>query len=151
MKTATNLVLIFVLSVFMACFSANLLCMGRQAIDWPSLAAQMIVSQTYGVEGRRRGIQLEIGYRYLVNGTIYTANRYGYTVDAPQGAQAASFFAAHPVGSPIKVHVNPANPSQAVVEVGPESAMPYALLMAVSVFFAFGSAIAIAIGQRHRS
>jgi hypothetical protein len=143
MKTATNLVLIFILSVFMACLSANLMWKGRQAIDWPLVVGQMTVSQTYGVEGRRRGTQLEIGYRYLVNGTIYTADRYGYTVDSPQGVEATAFVAAHPVGAPIKVRVNPANPSQAVVEVGPEFALPYALLMAVSVSFAFGSAIAI--------
>jgi hypothetical protein len=143
MKTATNLVLILVLSAFMACFSANLMWKGRQAIDWPSVVGQMTVSKTYGVEGRSRGIQLEIGYWYLVNGTIYTGDRYGYTVDSPQGAEATAFVAAHPVGAPVKVRVNPANPFQAVVQVGPESAMPYALLMAVSVFFAFGSAIAV--------
>jgi len=46
MKTATNLVLILVLSAFMACFSAHLMWKGRQAIDWPSVVGQMTVSKT---------------------------------------------------------------------------------------------------------
>jgi hypothetical protein len=141
MKNATNFLLIFVASAFSTYQCANLLWMGRQSMHWPIVSGQVTISQSYGTEGKRGGLKLDLGYQYLAYGQVYTASRFGYAQDAPRGSDAQAFIAAHPVGTPIRVHVDPANPENAVLEPGPAFSWLYFILMLLSLFFAVASAI----------
>ena len=89
------------------------------AADWPATEAEITASRLlYSMKGRTA--RPDFTFRYEWQGRVYTAQGYDllevYTTGTSGGP--AAVIQAHPVGSRVKVLVNPAKPGQAVLTRG---------------------------------
>ncbi len=116
-------------SGFMLWIGYGLIGTALQSMNWeatPATIARVTVGDTFQSADSGGSIYYPvIHYRYEVDGLFYenTVYKYGQGERTPRGfngpdAAAAHGKTAYPVGTPLTVYVNPADPSQAVVEPG---------------------------------
>ena len=101
---------------------------GRQALDWPTVDGVFERNATRGARGEGR----HVAYRYVVDGRTYHGYREGFAYK--QGPRLE-------VGAPVKVYVQPGDPTMAVLFPGESPARwPFgsgAIIVAVCLLFAF--------------
>jgi hypothetical protein len=108
------------------------------AADWPRVEAEITASRLfYGWRGR--GARPDFTFAYEWQGRAYTAQGYDLLeayVSGTSGTGAHTVLEAHPVGSRVKVLVNPARPGQAVLIRGSTGGL--VLLGVPPLFFLLG-------------
>ena len=111
------------------------------AQGWPTTAGRVRVSRV-NVEKRytvRRGFHevsdAAVSYAYMVGGGRYTCDRITYAALNRSGtADATAVAERYPAGAPVTVHYNPADPSDAVLEVSITVWCWVAVALGVAVF-----------------
>ena len=103
------------------------------AADWPATEAEITASRLlYSMKGRTA--RPDFTFRYEWQGRVYTAQGYDllevYTTGTSGGP--AAVIQAHPVGSRVKVLVNPERPGQAVLVRGTAGGL---IVLCVPPFF----------------
>ncbi len=116
----------------------------RASGNWPAvqgtvLSVNVIHGTNYNSETRQEyhTYRPEITYRYPAKGTEHTGTRLAFgNILYYQSAEAEIFKAAYPVGGPVTVYHDPANPSEAVIDRDPKHATN--LIGGDIVFLLFG-------------
>jgi hypothetical protein len=96
---------------------------------WPSVTGKVVeaeVSEDVQVDSegdRRRVFAPHVVYEYEVNGTPYRGDRIRAGIRSFIGSRrkVEQELALYPVGSPVRVYYNPANPAEAVLQPGTSS------------------------------
>lgn len=112
------------------------------ALDWPQVTGSVLDSRVEtraarGSAARQWDYKAVIHYRYTLNGRQYDASRRRYPEPGYSDNEAgeAAIAARYPAGQPVRVHVNPANPADSVLEAGRHwtvwAGMAMAILVAV--------------------
>jgi hypothetical protein len=86
--------------------------------DWPRVEAEITASRVLYHGWRGRGARPDFTFAYDWQGRAYTAQGYdllGAFTSGISGSGAYDMLEAHPVGSRVKVLVNPEQPTQAVL------------------------------------
>lgn len=94
---------------------------GSLSLSWPEVDG--VITRSRDLPGRR-AIGVDIGYRYAADGKTYDGNRFRFqfviTASSMQSRDVQSILGRYRVGEPVKVAVNPGNPSESVLEPGPD-------------------------------
>lgn len=115
------------------------------AKSWPEVPCE-IVSSEVASHSSDDGTtySIEITYRYEVDGRAYVSNRYGFTIGSSSGYKGkAQVVAAHPPGSRATCFVNPADPTDAVMDRGWTAAMGFGLIPVVFALVGGGLLLAM--------
>lgn len=119
---------------------------GRQALaSWERVPC-LILSSKVGVHHSDDGstYSIDISYQYPFNGSVYQSNRFGFFGGSSSGyAEKAAVIARYPWGSRATCYVNPANPSQAVLE--PHSTAPMIFIFLPIAFVAVGGLMTLGL------
>lgn len=95
--------------------------------SWPTVDGQItgsVVKETLRPGSNQSGLRKksyrpQIAYRYQVDGTVYEAAKVAYGEGAfPSKSPARAVQSRYPVGKPVSVAYNPADPKTAVLEPG---------------------------------
>lgn len=117
-----------VVTGLMACVALFFVVMG--ALEWKRAAASQswptasgVITESRVVEsssGRRRGrsYTAKVEYAFQVDGQDVKGTRISYRLQPSGQSGASERVAQYPLGAPVTVHYDPADPSQAVLEVG---------------------------------
>lgn len=84
--------------------------------SWPTVPATVQASQWRQFTGKGCRYTLDLRYAYVVDGVSFVGDRYRFGGEC--GAEVVSIAQAHPVGSRVPVHYDPAHPARSVVEAG---------------------------------
>ena len=118
---------------------------GRQALaSWQRVPC-VILSSKVGVHHSDDGstYSIEISYQYPFNGSVYQSNRFGFFGGSSSGYdEKAAVVARYAQGSRATCYVNPAKPSQAVLE--PHSTAPMIFIFLPIAFVAVGGLMTLA-------
>jgi hypothetical protein len=110
-----------ILGLPMLVFPALALFHGVQSLTWPTTDGVVTYSKP---KSGSRTYRVDLRYRYSYAGREYAGDDYRYDFTLYFGrvrsAEVDAIQARYPVGEPIKVAVNPASPSQSVMEPGPD-------------------------------
>ncbi|MCB9866046.1 MAG: DUF3592 domain-containing protein [Phycisphaerales bacterium] len=129
---------------------------------WPSVIGEVIRSSVrqradhtppvhHGVAAGTWTYEPEITYCYTVEGTEYTASGVTATrVSTSRSASAESVVARYPVGRRVKVHYNPADPGEALLEPGLSWTATAPLLFAGLAFCVVPIALGVPVVRRLR-
>ncbi len=119
----------------------------REAQAWPTAdatitrsdVAEVVTSKKKPGEKRRESVvryQADVTYDYIVSGVNYTGSRVAYVYRVyPNTADVDPVLANYPEGKVVRVHYDPAEPANAVIEPRAE---------ALHVFTYFGALISLA-------
>jgi len=128
---------------------------GRQTLSSWQRVPCTIVSSKIGVHRGSKGssYSIDISYRYQFNGGLYTSNRWGFFGGSSSGyREKAAVVARYPRGARATCYVDPANPSQSVLEPHSTAPMIFAFLpigfIAIGGFVTTAFVIAAVRGQR---
>jgi hypothetical protein len=119
-----------VLALFAGGGSALPLARGFLSLAWPKVNG--VVTHSRNAPGSRT-IGVDIGYRYTADGRSYEGDRYRFqaltTGVRMRGRDVDMILGRYRVGEPVKVSVNPSDPTDSVLEAGPdaESVIPLIL------------------------
>jgi Protein of unknown function (DUF3592) len=112
----------------------------RQAARWPEVPCVIIASQVDSHRGNKgTTYSVNILYRYKMAGREYKANRYDFMGGSSSGSSGKQTIVnQHPPGSETVCYVNPADPTDAVLQRGFTNDMWFGLIpllfMAVGIF-----------------
>jgi hypothetical protein len=92
--------------------SARPLYQAWQASSWTPTRCEVISSR---VDQRDDTARVDIAYRYSVDDRVYTANRYDFIPGSTSDKSVPATVAAHPPGRVFECYVDPADPTNAVI------------------------------------
>ena len=96
---------------------------GRASQTWPSVDGKVMSSELetrLGGAGEQTSNRARIQYAYTVDGQSYTSRRVGFGVyGSSDSIEHERLMDTYSEGKTVRVHVNPANPQDAVLIVGP--------------------------------
>lgn len=144
------------LGLLLSGFGVSFIADGLQARSWPVVDGRVVsttvrVDMPTGNSGATREAREahwryypSITYRWVVDGRPHTGSRYQLGTTHPklrQREEAQAAAARYPVGSTVRVHYNPANPDQAVLETAPSVGIYVPLLFGLVLIAATGFGI----------
>ncbi|MBE2215395.1 MAG: DUF3592 domain-containing protein, partial [Opitutaceae bacterium] len=100
------------------------------ARSWPAVQATVVSSEVASHDSDDgTTYSVEITYRYAVGGREYLSNRYSFMRVSSSGyGPKAEIVAAHPPGARVLCYVNPADPTDAVLQRGWSGSMAFGLI-----------------------
>jgi len=119
---------------------------GRASRSWPSVDGKITKSEIKtsrssgsSSSGSGKSYEFIVEYEYSFKGLSYSATRYSYQITYNSARQSGPMRLVHqyPVGSMVKVYVDPGYPENAVLLPG-LNAFSFLPFVAAVVFFAFG-------------
>jgi hypothetical protein len=120
--------------------SVQIISKASNARAWPAVDARITAAQV--VRGCNRGADFspKFRYEYSIGTERYSAERLSLTAFGMCGSEAevTLFAQRYPVGSVIRIHVNPDAPNDAVIDVNPGMGADAMLaLVSLSIFIGF--------------
>ena len=124
---------------------------GLQARQWPAIPCTVISSEVKSHSGNKgTTYSVNIVYSFVINDHEYRANRYAFLGGSSSGYSGKrAIVARYPAGSTGVCYVNPADPTEAVLERGFTPGMWVGLLPLI--FVVFGLAGAISVKRKSRA
>ncbi|UMR28636.1 DUF3592 domain-containing protein [Massilia sp. MB5] len=112
--------------------------------SWPMASAEVLSSSIYQRTGRRKDWCVKVSYRYRVQERLYTRNRPGVSIVGNSGCDVdksvvQQWLSTLAPGSAVVVHYNPADPTQAAIQLVGLDMGDYVLCIVPLVFFATGA------------
>jgi hypothetical protein len=86
-----------------------------QAVGYPTVEGEVKRS---AAKRRGRGYKVDIEYAYVVQNQRFTSKEVRYGMTSASRRWVSDFVAAHPMKGTVSVHHNPADPADAVLDVG---------------------------------
>ena len=96
----------------------------RQSLSWPATegeiahSAVLIQTDTSPTNANATTYKADISYRYKVKGANYSSTRISFADFSSTSGRAQSIVQRYPDKSPVRVHYNPTNFADAVLEPG---------------------------------
>jgi hypothetical protein len=121
------------------------------ARSWPAVPCEVISSEVRSCSGEGTTYSVNILYSYEVKGRAFKSNTYGFMGGSSSGyAGKQAVVARNPPGTKTVCYVNPADPTEAVLERGFTADMWFGLIPLL--FMAVGGAVLFsAVRQRRRN
>jgi hypothetical protein len=119
----------------------------ERARRWPAVPCSVISSRVQTHSGKSTTYSVDILYAYDVDGREYRSNRYDFTGGSSSGyGSKASIVAHYRPGTTAKCYVNPADPTEAVLEREFSPGMLVGLFPAAFLFVGLGGLVWVFVG-----
>lgn len=111
-------VILIIIGFCFLLFYLNNVSRAKQSLTWPSVKGKIIENKVYKVTGDPESDTFKLRYSYKVQGVVYISKRItNYSSENTNMKLPAKY----PLSAIVDVYYEPDNPSESVLERGPES------------------------------